>query len=79
MNWQGNLISITADRVGVTEDENGVVLTWRVHRLVIPSVLQEQRGAVVALIKEAFATMGDIYNGEQYAAVDVDFKITSTC
>lgn len=79
MSWHGNLISIAADRVGVTEDENGVVLTWRVHRLVIPPGLQEQREAVVSLIKEAFATMGDIYDGEQYAAVNIDFKITSTC
>lgn len=76
MNWCSNLISLSADRIGVSEDHGKVYMSWRIHRLVIPPALQDQREAVMALIKEAFATMGDIYDGEEYAAVNVEFKVT---
>lgn len=78
MSWHGNLISISADPLNVTETQEGVVMHWRLHRLVVPPVLQDQREAVETLIKEAFATMGRIYDGEKFSAVNVEFKVTRT-
>lgn len=78
MSWHGDLISISADPLNVTETQEGVVMHWRIHRLVVPPALQDRREVVETLIKEAFATMGRLYDGEKFAAVNVEFKVTRT-
>jgi hypothetical protein len=77
MSWNGNLINFWADPLGVSEDQRGVVMSWRIHHLVIPPGLLGKQEEIEGLIRDAFSTMGNIYDGEQYAVVNVDFQIHS--
>jgi hypothetical protein len=78
LNWDGNLISLSADPLGTSKVTSGVVMSWRIRHLVIPPALQSKKEEVIALIREAFSAMGDIYDGEKYVTVNVDFDNIST-
>lgn len=73
LSWSGSLIDISASRLPSKRVEKGVVMSWRINKLDIPPVLQSRQEELFQLIKESFAAMGDIYDGEQYVAVNVDF------
>lgn len=78
LSWGGELIYLSADPSPCFRDENGgVVKPWRVHDLRIPPSLAGRRDDVVQLIREAFRTMGDLYDGDQYAGVNVHFDVPS--
>lgn len=78
LSWNRHLVSLSADPLGTSRVETGVVMSWRVHRLNLPTSLQDRQEDVIRLIREAFSTRGDIYDGEQYAAVNVEFDLSSS-
>lgn len=79
LSWKGDLIKLSADPLNCfRNDEGGVVMSWRLHKLDLPPALPELREEVMELIREAFRTMGDLYDGEQYADVNVDFDLPSS-
>ena len=72
----GNPVHLSADPQGVSETAQGVIMSWRIHKLEIPSELQNQRQQVLSLIQEAFSTLGNSYDGEQYVAVNLTFDLS---
>jgi hypothetical protein len=76
LNWAGHLISISADPLDPTFSEAGATMHWRIHKLNIPDELKNKQEEVMNLIKEAFRAVGDVFNGERYVAVEVEFNIT---
>ena len=72
----GNPVHLSADQQGVSETAQGVIMSWRIHKLEIPSELQNQRQQVLSLIQEAFSTLGNSYDGEQYVAVNLTFDLS---
>lgn len=79
LSWAGELIHLSAAPSPCFRDEKGgVVKPWRLHDLRIPPALTGQRDEVLQLIRDAFRTMGDLYDGDQYTAVNVHFDLPST-
>ena len=76
LNWTGHLISISADPKAPTFSEAGATMHWRIHKLNIPIELKNKQEEVMGLIKEAFRAVGDLFNGERFFAVEVEFNIT---
>lgn len=78
LSWKGKLIHIAADPLPVTYLEKGAVMSWRVHQLDIPSPLHDQKEEVFQLARDAFVAMGELYDGDQFAAVNVEFDLLSS-
>ena len=76
LNWNGKLIYLCAEPLGTSRKPAGVVMSWRIHKLDIPSDLPNTQEELMQIIREAFAMMGDLYDGEQYVAVNVDFDLS---
>lgn len=76
LSWKKELIRIVAEPLPSTYVEQGAVMSWRVRRLDIPEALQHQKEEVAQLIKDAFAAVGDCFNGHEYFAVNVEFKLS---
>jgi len=76
LNWQGNLIRISADPLDKTFSEDGATMHWRINKLEIPETLNSMNVEITHLIKDAFRAIGEVFNGERFHAVDVEFKIT---
>lgn len=74
LSWKGKLVTLCADPLPALRNDAGVIKPWRIHKLRIPLVLHSQREEVIQLIREAFSTMGDVYDGEQYASVIVEIN-----
>ena len=75
LRWGENLIHISACPLSVSRYEDGLVMTWRILNLEYPPVLDEQQKDVVALVRDAFATLGEHYDGEQFNKVNLEFDI----
>ncbi len=75
LSWDSNLIRLSVIRLGVSESKNGVVMSWKVVKLEIPPELEARQNEVISIIREAFSVMGDIYDGDKYAAVNVHFDL----
>jgi len=71
--WKNELIQIAADPLAKTFKEQGAVMSWRVHKLALPESLQNQKDAVLQLIRDAFGSIGEFFNGERFISVDVEF------
>lgn len=78
LSWKGDLIHFDGDPNVSGTKETGQVLSWRVHNLVIPSLLQNKPGEVTQLIREALDTMGLLYKRERVATVEVRFDLSSS-
>lgn len=78
LSWKGELIYIAADPLPATYLEKGAVMSWRVHRLDIPPPLQNQKEEVLQLVRDAFVAMGELYDGDQFAVVTVEFNLPSS-
>lgn len=77
LSWKNQLISIASDFLKQTFDEKRATMHWRIHKLDIPELLLDQHEDVINLIKEAFRTVGEFFDGDRYIAVEVEFNITS--
>lgn len=73
LSWKNELIHIAADPLPKTFKEQGAVMSWRVHKLTLPEVLQSQKEEVLQLIKDAFGAIGECFDGERFLSVDVEF------
>ncbi len=74
LSWDGELTYLSADPGNCYyDDSGGVVQPWRIHNLKSSPALDDHKDEVLKLIEEAFRTMGKLYDGEQYASVNVDF------
>lgn len=71
--WKGEEVRISADPLGVSNVGDGVVMSWRIRKFEIPDALKNKEGEIISLIKQAFGTLGDVYDGEKYTAVNVNF------
>ena len=71
--WKNELIGIEACPQPKTFTENGAVMSWEIHKLRLPSSLQGERGAVFSLIRDAFIAMGEYFDGDRFAFVNVEF------
>jgi len=76
LNWKGSLIHLIADPLKETYLEKGAIMNWRVHKLQIPTELQDQKEAVIQLIRDAFTTVGAGFDGHRYIAVNVEFDFS---
>jgi hypothetical protein len=73
LSWNGNLVPFTGDPKVLIDAERGKVLSWRIHRLVLPDALYWKRDEVRQLIREALDVMGLLYRRDWVAAVHVEF------
>lgn len=78
LNWKGALIHFSAGHQLSGSKDTGYVLSWRVYRLNIPSTLQDMKEEILQLIREALDIRGRIYDREVYAAVNVNFDISTS-
>ena len=78
LSWNNHLIRITADPLPKTFTEQGAIMNWRIHKLTIPEALQKQKEEVIALIRDAFLAVGEVFNGERFITVNVEFKLPSS-
>jgi len=78
LHWEGEQISIAADPGPTTFPAEGSVMTWRIHDLRIPASLQDRTPEIQQLVRDAFVAKGDGYSGEQFAAVHVEFDLSSS-
>lgn len=53
LSWNGNLVHFRGDPSLSGTKATGLILSWRVHGIVIPPALQNQTEAVMQLIREA--------------------------
>lgn len=74
MSWRGNLIPISAEPVGHKFNELGTTVLWKINEISLPEALLANRGEVITLIKDAFKAIGEFFDGERYAGVEVDFE-----
>jgi hypothetical protein len=75
LNWEGKLIHLTADPLEEIFLEKGAIMNWRIHELQIPTELQDQKEAVLQLIRDAFTAIGLCFDGDRYIAVNVEFDL----
>lgn len=79
MSLKGELISLSADPLNCIRNEaEGVVMPWRLHKLVLPPAFSERKDEAFELIRQAFRTMGNLYDGDKYADVSIDFSLSSS-
>ena len=78
LRWKGVQIDLAADPGPKTYPIAAPVITWRIQGLRIPVSLKERTEEIQRLIRDAFSVMGDAYNGEQFAAVNVEFDLSSS-
>lgn len=71
--WKGELVPFAAERHLSGSKTDDIVLTWKMHRLDIPSALQERKEEVMQLIREALDAQGLLYNRNRVEAVNVQF------
>lgn len=76
LSWGGKLIHITADPLKPSFNEKGVTMNWRVEALRIPRELQDKNEDVMRLVKDAFTSIGQSFDGDRYLAVNVDFRLS---
>ncbi|MGY6277024.1 hypothetical protein [Methylomonas sp. MgM2] len=73
LSWKNEFIHIAADPLPKTFTGQGAVMSWRVHKLTLPKVLQSQKDEVLQLIRDAFGAIGEFFNGKRFISVDVEF------
>jgi hypothetical protein len=73
LSWGGELVPFAAEQHLAINTQKGDVLTWKIHRLDVPPSLQERRGQVLQLIREALDAQGLLYNRSRVSAVNVQF------
>jgi hypothetical protein len=73
--WHDHVIGVYAERLEEAFPPSGPEMNWRVHRLQLPEALQSRRGEVLNLIRDAFRVYGVVFDGSQYAAVNVHFDL----
>lgn len=78
LSWNGFLINLSAEPLGASRSGAGIVMSWQIHSLNLPAALQDRKDEVIHLIKESFSAMGDIYDGDQYEAVNVELDLSSS-
>lgn len=78
LSWKGELIYIVADPLPKVYTDQGAIMSWRLHRLTLPEGLQHLSNEVFQLIKDAFVAVGECFNGYEYIAVNVEFKLPSS-
>lgn len=74
LQWRGDDIHLSASPLGVSNVEGGVVMSWKIDKLRIPPALIRQESEIVALLRDAFRVLGDVYDGDEYVAVNLDFN-----
>lgn len=72
---QGERINIVASPLPATYLEHGAVMNWRVHGLSVPPSLQDKSEDVFQLIRDAFAAVGEVFDGDRYLSVNVEFDL----
>ncbi len=73
--WGDHVIGVYADPLEEAFPPSGPEMNWRVHRLQLSDALQARQGEVIDLVREAFRAIGRFSNGDQYAAVNVQFDL----
>jgi hypothetical protein len=73
LSWKNELIHMAADPLPKSFTEQGAVMSWRVHKLTLPEVLQSRKDEVLQLIRDAFGAIGEFFNGERFMSLDVEF------
>ncbi|WP_029146655.1 hypothetical protein [Methylophilus sp. 5] len=74
LNWQGHLISISADPLGRTYGESGTSMHWRINEIFTPETLKANKEDVMFLVKDAFRAIGEFFDGGKFVAVNIEFK-----
>lgn len=74
LSWKNELIRIAADPLPKKFSEKGAVMSWRVHKLILPAIFQDQKAEVLQLVRDAFRSIGEAFNGERFISVDVEFE-----
>jgi hypothetical protein len=72
--WGGKVISFIGKPVVSGDVNKGYVLAWRLDDLIIPMGLEDHRGEVLQLIREALDVMGLRYSRNRIVRVEVDFE-----
>ncbi|MBI5790400.1 MAG: hypothetical protein HZA63_02885 [Rhodocyclales bacterium] len=73
--WHDHVIGVYANPLPTSCPPSGPEMNWRVHRLQLPDIFQARRDEVLDLIREAFRAVGQFFNGERFAAVNVQFDL----
>lgn len=78
LSWNDNLIRFAGDPQTSGSMETGQVMAWRVHQLVIPSVLQQKQEEVLQLIREALDSKDWPYRRGSFVAMNIEFDFSSS-
>lgn len=78
LSWQDELIPFAAVQKLGGNKVDGVVMSWQVHRLEVPSTLRDRKDDVLQLIREALDAQGWLYDRNRLASVDVQFDSLAT-
>jgi len=73
LTWNGEQVSFAAEESLSSSKENGTVVSWKIHHLDIPSVLEEHKNQVLQLIRDALDAQGWLYDRSRVSAVNVQF------
>lgn len=72
--WKGEQVSFAAEQRFSGNKVEGQEVSWRVHRLDIPTVLQGREKEIMQLIQEALDVQGWLYDRSCLVAVNVQFN-----
>jgi hypothetical protein len=73
LHWLGESIDIAASPQPKTFLKQGAVMNWRVRGVKLPPSLQGKVEEVHGLIRDAFAAVGQAFDGERFSSVSVEF------
>jgi hypothetical protein len=78
LSWRGNLVHFAGDSKHNCNPKNGLMISWRIHRLNIPLSLNEKKEEVRQLICEALDALGWLYNRNRVESINVEFDLPSS-
>jgi hypothetical protein len=71
---QGEIITLEADRCGTGNNTTGIVLSYKVSRIMIPQIFEARRDEIKRLIREALDAYGQYGDRSHVTSVAVEFN-----
>lgn len=76
LSWKNQLVHLDADPLPKTFPAEGAVMHWRVHRLLVPPVLEARRDEILELLRDAFRAVGQSFDGDRFVDVELQFGLS---